>query len=239
MKWEPAALMAIVLALGLWIAFGPPSQPRVALRDGAMTQDVRIGHKRGVLEAVRDPKTGEFTFRVLIGDSTAGGEVMSRELAERVLDPEIVAEAMQPRTNWLFRLLNITSWVNVVWVCIGLGGQLAFSGRMVLQWLVSERRRESVITESFWWFSLLGAVLLFAYFVWRQDPVGILGQASGLVIYARNIRLIRKKKRREVRAGELVRLEGEGNGAHIAADPAPEPMLTLGNPAKPGDHTRR
>ena len=27
MKWEPAALMAIVLGLGLWIAFGPASKP--------------------------------------------------------------------------------------------------------------------------------------------------------------------------------------------------------------------
>jgi lipid-A-disaccharide synthase-like uncharacterized protein len=54
-----------------------------------------------------------------------------------------------------------------------------------------------VITPSFWWFSLLGGVCLFAYFVWRQDAVGVIGQSSGIVIYARNLRLIAKQKRRE------------------------------------------
>ncbi|MBL9032670.1 MAG: lipid-A-disaccharide synthase N-terminal domain-containing protein [Phycisphaerae bacterium] len=103
------------------------------------------------------------------------------------------------RRNPVFRVLNITSWANVVWVGIGLGGQIAFSGRMLLQWFISERRRESVITESFWWFSLFGALALFSYFVWRQDPVGILGQASGIVIYARNLRLIHKRRRRMAR----------------------------------------
>ena len=71
---------------------------------------------------------------------------------------------------------------------------------MVLQWIVSERKRQSIITESFWWFSLFGAVTLFSYFVWRQDPIGILGQASGIVIYIRNLRLIYKHKRRVARA---------------------------------------
>jgi lipid-A-disaccharide synthase-like uncharacterized protein len=73
---------------------------------------------------------------------------------------------------------------------------------MVLQWIVSERRRESIITESFWWFSLFGGVTLFSYFVWRADPIGILGQATGIVIYTRNIRLIYKAKRRTIRNTE-------------------------------------
>jgi hypothetical protein len=54
-----------------------------------------------------------------------------------------------------------------------------------------------VIPASFWWLSLFGGVALFAYFVWRQDFVGVLGQSSGIVIYARNIRLIYKRRRRE------------------------------------------
>ena len=70
---------------------------------------------------------------------------------------------------------------------------------MLVQWLMSERRRKSVITESFWWFSMVGALFLFSYFVWRQDPVGILGQATGIVIYMRNLRLIYKQKRRSAR----------------------------------------
>jgi lipid-A-disaccharide synthase-like uncharacterized protein len=83
------------------------------------------------------------------------------------------------------------------WISVGFGGQILFSGRMFLQWLISERHKHSVITPSFWWFSLLGGVCLFAYFVWRQDVVGVIGQSSGIVIYARNLRLIAKQKRRE------------------------------------------
>jgi lipid-A-disaccharide synthase-like uncharacterized protein len=73
---------------------------------------------------------------------------------------------------------------------------------MLLQWFVSERKRESVIPEAFWWLSLIGGVALFAYFVWRQDIVGVLGQSSGLVIYARNIRLIYKQRKRALEAAE-------------------------------------
>jgi len=65
---------------------------------------------------------------------------------------------------------------------------------------VSEKQRESVVPEAFWWLSLVGGVFLFVYFVWRQDIVGVLGQSSGVVIYARNLWLIRKRRRRLARA---------------------------------------
>jgi lipid-A-disaccharide synthase-like uncharacterized protein len=204
MKWEPAALMALVLGLGLWIAFGPAGKPSFPLRPEALTQEIRIGDMRGVLEAAKDPGSGDYTFRVLlrgqpIPPPTAA---LPRAEAERMLGPRVIAETLTPRTNWVFRWLNITSWYNLVWIGIGLIGQLAFSGRMVLQWIVSERKRESIISESFWWFSLFGGITLFSYFVWRADPIGILGQASGIVIYTRNIRLIYKAKRRTIRNSE-------------------------------------
>jgi lipid-A-disaccharide synthase-like uncharacterized protein len=203
-KWEPAALMAVVLGLGLWIAFGPASRPALPTTPGAMKQDIRIGDERGVLEArrVRDGAPApedNFEFRTLMRDGNESPWFDASE-ARRIFGPRVVAKTIAPRTNWIFRRLNITSWVGVVWLCIGLAGQVAFSGRMVLQWITSERRRQSIITESFWWFSLGGSLLLFAYFVWRQEPIGMLGQASGIVIYARNLRLIQKHKRRAARA---------------------------------------
>jgi len=210
-KWEPAALMVLVLALGLWIAFGPASRPSFPVDAGSFTQIIRIGNSRGLLEA--RPRTApggngsDYTFRVWMKDKPGEPEVMSRAETEKWLGRGVVAEITQTSRNWIFRSMNITSWTNVVWVGIGLLGQLAFSGRMVLQWIVSERKRESVITESFWWFSLFGAVTLFSYFVFRQDPVGILGQASGLVIYVRNLRLIYKQKRRAARGRAEVELE--------------------------------
>lgn len=201
LKWEPAALMALVLALGLWIAFGPAGRPKFPVAPGSLSQPIRIGNTRGLLEAVPAPDpAAERTFRVWMKDGPGQPRHLSRAEAEGLFGMPVIAETLEIRENWIFQTLNITSWVSVVWVGIGLLGQLAFSGRMVLQWIVSERKRQSVITESFWWFSLFGAVTLFSYFVWRQDPVGILGQASGIVIYIRNLRLIHKQKRRTARA---------------------------------------
>ena len=81
-------------------------------------------------------------------------------------------------------------------------GQCAFFGRMMVQWVVSEKKRESVVPSAFWWMSLIGGVCLFSYFVWRVDFIGVLGQSTGVVIYARNIRLIHKQKRRLARSAD-------------------------------------
>ena len=82
-----------------------------------------------------------------------------------------------------------------LWIGIGLTGQLLFTSRFLVQWIASERRRESVVPVAFWWFSLAGGVTLLSYALWRHDPVFILGQAMGLVVYARNLALIHAKNR--------------------------------------------
>ena len=82
-----------------------------------------------------------------------------------------------------------------LWIGIGFAGQLLFTSRFLVQWIASERRRESVVPVAFWWFSLAGGVTLLSYALWRHDPVFILGQAMGLVVYARNLALIHAKNR--------------------------------------------
>lgn len=82
-----------------------------------------------------------------------------------------------------------------LWIGIGLAGQLLFTSRFLVQWIASERRRESVVPVAFWWFSLAGGVTLLSYALWRHDPVFIVGQAMGLVVYARNLALIHAKNR--------------------------------------------
>jgi lipid-A-disaccharide synthase-like uncharacterized protein len=82
-----------------------------------------------------------------------------------------------------------------LWIAIGLLGQALFTSRFLVQWIVSERRGESVIPMAFWWFSILGGVTLLSYALWRQDPVFIIGQATGMVVYARNLILIFRKRR--------------------------------------------
>ena len=76
------------------------------------------------------------------------------------------------------------------WVVVGFAGQAAFSLRFLVQWIASERAKRSVIPVSFWWFSLVGTALLFSYAVVRGDPVFILGQSFGFIIYIRNLTLL-------------------------------------------------
>ena len=82
-----------------------------------------------------------------------------------------------------------------LWLVVGFLGQACFSMRFLMQWIASERKRESVIPLSFWFFSLGGGLTLLTYAVYRQDPVFILGQGAGLFVYSRNLYLIRRKHR--------------------------------------------
>jgi len=70
-----------------------------------------------------------------------------------------------------------------------------FSMRFIVQWLATEKARASIIPETFWYFSFAGGSMLLAYAIYRMDPVFILGQGMGLVIYARNIYFIWLGKR--------------------------------------------
>lgn len=81
-----------------------------------------------------------------------------------------------------------------VWIGIGFLGQALFSARFIIQWLASERSRRSVVPLAFWWFSLAGGATLLSYALWRGDPVFVLGQGLGLVVYLRNLMLIRQHR---------------------------------------------
>jgi lipid-A-disaccharide synthase-like uncharacterized protein len=83
-----------------------------------------------------------------------------------------------------------------MWIAFGLTGQLLFTARFVVQWLRSEQQKKSVIPHAFWYFSIGGGIILLTYAIYRQDIVFMIGQASGLFIYLRNIQLIRKESGR-------------------------------------------
>ncbi len=74
----------------------------------------------------------------------------------------------------------------------GLLAQAMFSLRFLLQWIASERAKRSVVPTAFWWFSLAGSTLLLVYAIYIRDPVFILAQSFPLVIYARNLILIKR-----------------------------------------------
>jgi lipid-A-disaccharide synthase-like uncharacterized protein len=80
------------------------------------------------------------------------------------------------------------SWM----LALGFVGQAMFAGRFAAQWWASERRGRSVVPLSFWVLSLAGGLLMLGYAVLRRDPVFILGQTGGLLIYVRNLVLIQR-----------------------------------------------
>ena len=78
-----------------------------------------------------------------------------------------------------------------IWSGIGLTGQVMFGSRFLVQWIASESAKRSVVPRAFWYLSLLGGVTLFAYACYRRDPVFVIGQGAGLLVYARNLMLPR------------------------------------------------
>jgi len=172
----------------------------------------RAGDDRPVIAP--DQAVGDLTI-----ERTADGGhvvVVGEGEQQQRLDPatfiELVHQQQEADHNGglLFVLFNISSWTGVLWVALGLGGQVLFTGRMVVQWLVSERAKRSIVPVAFWWLSLIGATMLIAYFLWRKDVVGVFGQGTGWLIYVRNLILICRGQ--------------TDDGSRMAADPMPSPV---------------
>lgn len=78
-----------------------------------------------------------------------------------------------------------------LWTVLGFIGQGIFGSRFFVQWIVSERRKQSVIPKAFWYLSIVGSLILLSYAIYRRDPVFILGECGGVLIYTRNLVLLR------------------------------------------------
>ena len=79
------------------------------------------------------------------------------------------------------------------WLLIGFIGQGLFSGRFIVQWLASEKQKKSVIPTAFWYFSIAGSLTLLSYALYRRDPIFVMGQTFGVIIYLRNLYFINPK----------------------------------------------
>ena len=76
------------------------------------------------------------------------------------------------------------------WVkAIGWVGQALFSGRVIVQWLASERARRPVAPRVFWYLSVAGALLMSVYSVLRVELVMLPAFVVTLFIYIRNLRI--------------------------------------------------
>ena len=200
-RWIIAAELTLLLALGFWAvtALFDGQKPADAVDLKAPFPDARSSY------LAQDAKTGLHYV------------VVHRDGSRESLDPQQYAlrlyEGQRGQTRWeklLEKLCNVTSTRGIIWVALALLiGQGLFTGRMVVQWLASEKHKKSVVPPVFWWMSLAGSTVLVFYFLWRKDVVGVLGQVFGWSIYIRNLLLI----------------YGRQTAPAAEADPAPEPEL--------------
>ncbi len=82
------------------------------------------------------------------------------------------------------------------WICLGFLGQALFASRFLVQWVHSEKHKKSLIPHLFWYLSISGGAVLLTYAIHLRDPVFIVGQSSGLLVYSRNIFLIRREEQK-------------------------------------------
>jgi lipid-A-disaccharide synthase-like uncharacterized protein len=75
------------------------------------------------------------------------------------------------------------------WLWWGLLAHVVFTFRFVVQWMVSERKKNSELPLGFWVISALGSLMILAYALFRKDPVLLASHSLGIFLYFRNIRL--------------------------------------------------
>ncbi len=92
----------------------------------------------------------------------------------------------------LLKMIGDVNPLDALWLTVGVLGQLMFTARFLVQWWASEKAGRSVVPVTFWYFSILGSLIVLAYGIHKLEPVIIIGQLPGTVIYARNLWLIRK-----------------------------------------------
>ena len=113
--------------------------------------------------------------------------------------------------SFAFQILGYEITVPVtyesLWVAFGFLAQAMFMGRFLVQWIASERAKRSIIPVSFWYLSVIGGAMLLTYAIYRRDPVFIMGQASGLFIYLRNLYFVQLERREEQAAAEAAATE--------------------------------
>jgi lipid-A-disaccharide synthase-like uncharacterized protein len=175
--------VALILAgcLTLLAGFAAP-EPAAPPATGRVKIDVAVGGGAPIAATIIRGPDGLIRYEVVAPDGSAV-MLSPQEFAQRLYEGP-------RRQAWLAAVFNVTTPVGFLWVALGLGGQLVFTGRMLVQWLASEKKRRSVVPVSFWWMSLVGASMLTVYFIWRKDLIGVLGQGTGWAIYIRNLWLI-------------------------------------------------
>lgn len=174
-------MLELLLLIGILAWVGVSLLPKRSPPPGAIDLKVQLAGASDRAFLVPDV-AGNLHYEILLDDGIVQN-LTPVEFAQRL-------HADQTSRSSLAVLLNVSSPTGFLWVALGLLGQVLFTGRMIVQWLASEKNRRSVVPTAFWWMSLIGATMLLVYFLWRKEPIGVLGQATGWFIYVRNLWLI-------------------------------------------------
>jgi lipid-A-disaccharide synthase-like uncharacterized protein len=190
MKVLPVLVMGLVVGLSVWIMLSVQGGKQLAARPGANTFELVITSRKVLVDQLPETQPdGRTTYTYRFLNATDLGDI---PLSEAEFQKTLSAVAAPTQRDWLLKVLNVSAYNKLWWPALGFLGQIVFAGRMWVQWLASERSRKSVVPPVFWYMSLAGGLITATYFMWRQDLVGVVGQTSGIWIYARNIHLMRR-----------------------------------------------
>src|SRR6476660_1269997 len=101
---------------------------------------------------------------------------------------------------------SIAQWLSIngkflgvewhVWKIVGWTGNVVFFSRFFVQWWATEKTKQVIVPNSFWWLSLTGSLLLLAYGLHRRDSVFIFAYAFTWIPYIRNLVISSRHRRR-------------------------------------------
>ena len=81
------------------------------------------------------------------------------------------------------------------WTAIGWLANATFSSRFLVQWYVTEKKKQVVVPQLFWWLSLVGSLLFLFYAIfYDKHHVIIFAYAFSWIPYIRNLMIHRKNK---------------------------------------------
>lgn len=197
MKIAPVVAMGLIIGLSIWIMSSIQSVKALPLQPGATAFEVVITSRKVLVEQMPMKVEGKdggpdaiaYKYRFLNAQ-----DLGSESMTEKQFQETLSKVARVQGRSWILQVLNVSAYNKLWWPALGFLGQLVFAGRMWVQWLTSEKQRKSVVPPVFWYMSLVGGLISATYFIWRQDLVGVIGQTSGIWIYARNVYLLRLAK---------------------------------------------
>ncbi len=83
-----------------------------------------------------------------------------------------------------------------VWKLVGWAGNTIFFSRFLVQWYHTEKHKQVVVPQAFWWLSLTGSLILLSYgLFYLHDSVVIFAYAFTWIPYIRNLMIHHRHKR--------------------------------------------